>query len=195
MSEVGSTFVLKIGEKAPGFCLPDGAGREFDLEEVKGERGTLVAFVCNHCPYVVHVAEPLARLMAEYAERGITTVAINSNDVEHYPQDSPERMLEFAQVHGWEFPYLYDESQQVARAYAAACTPDFFLLDGDGRLFYAGQFDDSRPGNSLPVDGRDLRVAMDAMLAGEEPPVNPRPATGCNIKWKRGNEPSYYGSL
>lgn len=189
MAETPSTFMLKPGTVAPDFTLPDGAGRSHSLNESAGGQGTLVFFACNHCPYVVLLADALGKMAAELREKDIATVAISSNDVENYPQDAPDKMIEFAGQHGWDFPYLHDESQQVAKAYGAACTPDFFLFDGGRRLFYAGQFDDSRPRNGRQPDGADLRAAVAAMLAGGAPPANPRPSTGCNIKWKAGQEP------
>ena len=193
MAEVPSTFTLKTGDSAPAFTLPDPAGNQHNLTDILGENGTLVAFVCNHCPFVVHLATQLGDLAREYARQGINTVAISSNDVENYPQDSPEKMAIFAQESGWEFPYLYDESQDVAHAYSAACTPDFFLFNGDGKLFYAGQFDNSRPRNNEAIDGSDLRAAMNALLCEGAPVIEAKPATGCNIKWKPGNEPAYFG--
>lgn len=189
MAETPSTFMLKPGAAAPAFTLPDPSGQPHRLEEVSGPKGTLIFFACNHCPYVVMLAKLVGRLAGEWKERGIETVAISSNDVENYPQDAPDKMAVFAREHGWDFPYLYDESQEVARAYGAACTPDFFLFDGEGELFYAGQFDDSRPRNGRTSDGADLRAAIDALLSGQAPPVDPRPSTGCNIKWKPGQEP------
>lgn len=186
MAETPSTFMLKPGDAAPDFTLPDPAGAPHALARIAGPAGTLVVFACNHCPYVVMLADLLGRLAAEWKERGIACVAISSNDVANYPQDAPDLMAEFARAHGWDFPYLYDESQEVAKVYGAACTPDFFLFDGGLRLFYAGQFDDSRPKNGRAPDGGDLRGAVDAMLGGAAPPENPRPSTGCNIKWKPG---------
>jgi len=193
MAEVGSTFVLAPGEMAPDFCLEDGEGREFSLSGLKGKRGTLVMFVCNHCPFVVHLAKEVGAMAGEMKDWGVSAVAINSNDVAKYPADSPEKMVEFAKASGWDFPYLYDETQEVAKAFSAACTPDFFLLDGDGKLFYAGQFDDSRPGNDEAVDGRDLKLAIRELLEDGQPVTATKPATGCNIKWKAGNEPAYFG--
>ena len=150
--------------------------------------------MCNHCPFVVHLAEALSACARDCAGRGVGVVAISSNDVENYPQDGPVEMVEFARENGWDFPYLYDKSQEVAKAYAAACTPDFFLLDGERRLYYAGQFDASRPKKpDVPVTGGDLRTAVDAMLAGGPPIADGVPSSGCNIKWKPGNEPPYFG--
>jgi peroxiredoxin len=193
MAEVGSTFTMTAGEKAPDFTLPNGAGLEFSLSASLGKKGTLVMFVCNHCPFVVHLAKQVGAMAAEMQGWGIKTIAISSNDVENYPQDGPEKMLEFAQESGWNFPYLYDESQEVAKSYHAACTPDFFLLDSDGCLFYAGQYDDSRPGNNELIDGRDLKLAIRQLLEDGTPIRDTKPATGCNVKWKPGNEPDYFG--
>ncbi|WP_018968884.1 thioredoxin family protein [Rubritalea marina] len=192
MAEVPSTFTLEAGAQAPDFSLPNGAGELVALAEHLGSKGTLVMFVCNHCPFVVHLAKQVGEMAAEMKSWGMNTIAISSNDVEHYPQDSPEKMLEFAQQFGWDFPYLYDESQEVAHAYSAACTPDFFLLDKRGCLFYAGQYDDSRPNNDLAIDGRDLKLAIRQLLEDGEPVTETKPATGCNIKWKPGNEPAYF---
>lgn len=182
-----STFELKTGDQAPGFSLPDAYGKEFSLADVKGAKGTLVVFACNHCPFVVHLADQLGEMAAELAGEGVNTVAINSNDLENYPQDGPEPMKQFAEDYGWDFPYLLDESQEVAKAYGAACTPDFFLFDGDGGLAYAGQFDGTRPNKGV-ADGKDLRAAVEGMLAGE-PVRKAFPSSGCGIKWKVGNEP------
>lgn len=193
MAEVPSTFTLQAGDKAPDFTLPDGSGKEFSLAELLGKKGTLVMFGCNHCPFVIHLAKQVGEMASEMKGWGMNTVVISSNDVENYPQDAPAKMVEFAQEYGWDFPYLYDESQEVAHAYHAACTPDFFLLDADGCLFYAGQYDDSRPKNDLPIDGRDLKLAIRQLIEDGAPILETKPATGCNIKWKLGNEPSYFG--
>lgn len=193
MAEVPSTFTLKAGDKAPEFSLPDGSGQEFTLSQVLGKKGTLVMFACNHCPFVIHLAKQVGEMAAEMKGWGVNVVAISSNDVENYPQDGPEKMVEFAKEYGWDFPYLYDESQEVAHAYSAACTPDFFLLDKEGCVFYAGQYDDSRPKNDLPIDGRDLKLAIRQLLEDGAPILETKPATGCNIKWKAGNEPAYFG--
>lgn len=194
MSEVRSTFRLSPGDLAPDFTLPDADGIPFPLSQIHGASGTLVVFACNHCPYVIHLAKPLAALAQELRSHGIHTVAINPNDAEHYPQDAPERMKPFACESGWDFPYLVDASQDVALAYGAACTPDFFLFDGNRRLFYAGQFDDSRPKNGQAPDGRDLREAARRMLAAEPPPTTVFPSSGCNIKWKPGKQPEWWAS-
>lgn len=190
MSETLSTFQMKPGDPAPDFMLPDAAGRNFTYSDVAGPRGLVVVFACNHCPFVVHLASALGEMAREIAAQGIRTVAINSNDLERYPQDGPEFMGEFARSHGWDFPYLIDERQEVAKAYGAACTPDFFLFDGDQKLAYAGQFDDSRPRSGLEPHGGDLREAVRRLLEGEEPLARPYPSSGCNIKWKPGNEPA-----
>ncbi len=189
MSEVLSTFQLSPGYAAPDFSLPDADGRIVTRAEVAGERGLLVVFACNHCPFVIHLADSLGDLAREIAALGVNTVAINPNDVQNYPQDGPEPMKSFAASRRWDFPYLLDESQAVAKAHGAACTPDFFLFTTMGKLFYAGQFDDSRPRSRVEPHGGDLREAVRRMLAGEEPLVRPYPSSGCNIKWKPGNEP------
>ncbi len=154
------------------------------LETLKSDKATLIMFICNHCPFVKHVQDELALLARDYQARGVSLVAISSNDVENYPDDSPEKMKAVAAQVGFSFPYLYDESQDVARDYRAACTPDFFLYDSDLKLAYRGQLDDSRPGNGIPVTGKDLRSALDNLLAGEPIDPNQRPSIGCNIKWK-----------
>lgn len=191
MAVTPSTLHLKPGSMAPGFTLPVGGSiTHRQLSHICGEKGTLILFVCNHCPYVVHLADAIGTLAGEVSLKGITTVAINANDVERYPEDSPDLMETFAEHHGWDFPYLYDESQEVAKAYHAACTPDFFLFDKNLLLHYRGQFDDSRPGNGKPVTGKDLRHAIHTLLIGQPPPEPQLPSMGCNIKWKPGNEPA-----
>jgi peroxiredoxin len=192
MSEVLSTFRLHPGEMAPSFVLPDAAGHAVSSLDAKGDRGLLVVFACNHCPFVIHLADSLGELAREIAQQGIHTVAINSNDLQRYPQDGASHMPAFAAGHGWDFPYLIDETQEVAKAYGAACTPDFFLLDGEGRLVYAGQYDDSRPRAGRAPHGGDLREAVRRMLAGEQPLARPYPSSGCNIKWKEGNQPDWW---
>lgn len=186
MSEVLSSFLLRPGEPAPDFALPDPDGRIVTRTDAAGERGLLVVFACNHCPFVVHLAEALGDFAREISAQGVNTVAINSNDIDRYPQDGPEAMKVFAAERRWEFPYLIDESQEVAKAYGAACTPDFFLFDGAGHLFYAGQFDDSRPRSGQEAHGGDLREAVRRMLGSEAPLARPYPSSGCNIKWKPG---------
>jgi peroxiredoxin len=178
------SVMLPLGTHAPDFALPDTDGRTVSLSDFVDAPALLVMFICNHCPYVKHVRDELSRIGREYAERGVGIVAISSNDVERYPDDSPARMKEEKESAGYTFPYLFDESQDVARAYQAACTPDFFLFDGDHKLVYRGQLDSSRPGNGRPVTGHDLRTALNAVLAGEPAPTEQIPSIGCNIKWK-----------
>ena len=186
-----STMML-LGTKAPVFSLPDTDGRIVSLNDFADSPALLVIFKCNHCPYVKHVRLALADLTRQYQAKGVAIVGINSNDVRAYPDDGPEAMRLEVDAAGYVFPYLYDETQEVAKAYSAACTPDFFLFDRDRRLFYRGQMDDSRPSNGKPVTGRDLRAALDAVLAGRPAPENQFPSAGCNIKWKPGNEPDYF---
>lgn len=190
MAETQSTFLLAPGETAPDFALPDADGRQVSRADVAGDRGLLVVFACNHCPFVIHLADALGDFAREIAPQGVHTVAVNSNDLTRYPQDGPEPMKTFAAERRWDFPYLLDESQEIAKAYGAACTPDFFLFDAEGKLFYGGQFDDSRPRSAVEPHAGDLREAVRRMLAGEAPRVRPYPSSGCNIKWKPGNEPS-----
>lgn len=192
MAEVLSTFELKYGDSAPGFSLPDAYGKEHSLRQVAGSEGTIIVFACNHCPFVIHLAKQLGELAKDVAGKGINTIAINSNDLENYPQDGPEPMKQFAEQQGWDFPYLIDETQMIAKSYGAACTPDFFLFDAEGKLAYAGQFDDTRPRSGKPATGEDLRGAVEKMLAGGEPPEKGKPSSGCNIKWKPGNEPKWF---
>lgn len=184
MSEVLSSFFLKPGAPAPDFALPDADGEIVTRTDAAGERGLLVVFACNHCPFVIHLADALGDFAREITAQGVNTVAINSNDIEKYPRDGPEEMKVFAAKRRWEFPYLIDASQEVAKAYGAECTPDFFLFDGSGSLFYAGQFDDSRPRGGQQAHGGDLREAVRRMLGGEAPLARPYPSSGCNIKWK-----------
>ncbi|GMV97584.1 MAG: thioredoxin family protein [Phycisphaerae bacterium] len=184
--------MLPLGTAAPRFELPDTNGRIVSPEQFAGSP-LLVVFMCNHCPYVKHIRGELARLAAEYQAKGVGVVGINSNDVERYPDDSPQRMREEVREAGYTFPYLFDETQAVAKAYRAACTPDFFLFDRRHQLVYRGQLDDSRPGNAKPVTGSDLRAALEAVLAGRPVSSDQRPSVGCNIKWKPGQEPEYYG--
>lgn len=186
--------MLDLGTEAPGFILADPEGNSFDLSKQQIDRGLLVIFMCNHCPYVIHIREQLVQRIGEYQGQGITVVAINSNDYITHPDDSPERMAQDAKNFGYTFPYLVDEDQQVARAYQAACTPDLYLFDQDRKLVYRGQFDSARPGNTTPVSGDDLTAAVAQMLEGKEIQVVQQPSMGCNIKWKAGNEPSYFGS-
>jgi peroxiredoxin len=170
--------------KAPDFDLPGVDGKRHGLASARGPNGVVVMFICNHCPFVKHVRPELARLGRDYQDRGVAIVAISSNDVEAYPDDSPANMKKEKEQAGYVFPYLFDETQQVARAYHAACTPDFFLFDAERRLVYRGQLDDSRPGNNVPVTGRDLRAALDAVLDGKAVSPEQKPSLGCNIKWK-----------
>jgi peroxiredoxin len=183
--------MIGLGTKAPAFSLPGTDGRMHSLPDFAGKKALLVMFICNHCPYVKHVADELARLGRDYQAMGAGIVAISSNSVESHPADSPEKMIEEARTRGYTFPYLYDESQAVAKSYQAACTPDFFLFDADRKLVYRGQLDASRPGNNHPVTGADLRAALDATLAGKPVAKDQRPSIGCNIKWKPGSEPHY----
>jgi peroxiredoxin len=184
--------MLPLGTAAPGFNLKTPEGARVSLGEFQGKAGLVVAFICNHCPYVKHVRAELARLAKDYSAQRVGFVGISSNDPDHYPADSPERMAEEARAAGYIFPYLFDETQEVAKSYRAACTPDFYLFDREQRLFYRGQLDDSRPGSGVVADGSDLRRALDVMLAGGTPPLNQKPSIGCNIKWRPGNEPDYF---
>jgi len=190
MVAVNSTM-LPLGTAAPDIHLPDTDGKTVSLADFKG-KPILVAFICNHCPYVKHIRAGLAQLGRDYLPRGAAIVGISSNDVANYPDDSPARMKQEAKAAGYLFPYLYDESQAAAKAYRAACTPDLYLFDRNHKLVYRGQFDDSRPGNGLPVTGADLRAALDAVLAGKPVSAAQKPSIGCNIKWKPGNEPDYF---
>ena len=192
MARTPSTM-LELGTPAPDFALPDFDGRRHALADFAGAPALLVVFICEHCPFVRHVRAAFAALAREYQPRGLAVVAINSNDLGAYPQDGPDAMRAEATHLGYVFPYLLDESQAVAKAYHAACTPDFFLFDGARRLAYRGQFDDSRPGNGRPVTGADLRAAVDAVLAGRAPAAEQFPSLGCNIKWRPGNAPAWYG--
>lgn len=184
--------MLALGTEAPSFTLPDADGKLYSLSDTQGSAAFLVMFICNHCPFVKHVREELARLGRDYLPKNVAVFAINSNDAENYPGDSPAKMKEEAQTWGYEFPYLVDEQQDVAKAYRAACTPDFYLFDANRRLAYRGQLDGSRPGNGVPVDGRDLRAALDAVLAGQPVADEQTPSVGCNIKWIAGQEPVWF---
>lgn len=184
MARTESTM-LALGTAAPDFSLPDTvSGKTLMLNDLKGTKATVVMFICNHCPFVKHVNTGLVQLAKDYEAKGIGFVAISSNDVANYPDDSPEKMKENAAEQGFTFPYLYDESQEVAKAYDAACTPDFYVFDEDLKLVYRGQLDDSRPGNGIPVTGSDIRAALDAILTGVAVPEKQKPSIGCNIKWK-----------
>ncbi len=192
MARTPSTM-LPLGTKAPDFSLVNVDGRTVSLGDFAKDPALVVIFMCNHCPFVKHLADALAQFSAEYMAKGAAVAGINSNDVANYPADSPEQMVREAEERGYQFPYLYDETQEVAKAYRAACTPDFYLFDGDRRLVYRGQFDDSRPDNGKPITGADLRAAVDDVLAGKKPSEQQRPSIGCNIKWIAGNEPDYFG--
>ena len=185
--------MLALKTQAPDFSLPDTvSGKKVSLSDFKKNKALLVMFICRHCPYVQHIKEELGRLGSDYEKKDIGIVAISSNDAEKYSDDSPASLKEFAKEARLTYPLCYDESQAVAKAYTAACTPDFFLFDADHTLVYRGQIDDSRPGNGKPVTGKDLRAAMDAVLSGKDPSSNQRASMGCNIKWKAGNEPDYF---
>jgi peroxiredoxin len=185
--------MLPLGSKAPDFRLWEPSGSMVTLADFQGAPALLVMFICNHCPYVRHVRHELTKLGKEYQAKGVAVVAINSNDADAYPDDSPEMMAREKAAFGYTFPYLYDENQDVAKAYQAACTPDFYVFGADRSLVYRGQLDGSRPGNSNPVDGSDLRKALDLVLAGQPVPTDQCPSMGCNIKWRTGNEPEYFG--
>ncbi len=177
--------MLPLGTKAPEFNLYDPVKNRFaSLQDLKSEKATVVMFICNHCPYVKHIQESLVELAQEYLSKEVSFIAINSNDVQNYPADSPEKMIEAAKNFAYPFPYLFDESQSVAKAYNAACTPDFYIFDTELKLVYRGQMDDSRPGNDLPVTGKDLRDALDALLTDKPVNRNQKPSIGCNIKWR-----------
>jgi peroxiredoxin len=191
MVKTASTM-KKIGTPAPDFSLINVDGRTVSLADFQGQKGLLVMFICNHCPFVKHVADGLAQLARDYMPRGVAMVAINSNDTATHPEDSPEQMIHEAEQRGYPFPYLFDETQEVAKAYGAACTPDFFLYNAGHKLVYRGQLDASRPGNGVPVTGGDLRAALDALLAGQPVPEKQIPSIGCNIKWRAGSEPEYF---
>lgn len=192
MARTASTM-LPLGTSAPAFSLMNVDGQMVSRDDFNEAPALVVAFICNHCPFVKHIAPAFAELAREYQAKGVGVVAINSNDVAGYPADSPEQMVREAEERGYTFPYLYDDTQQVAKAYAAACTPDFYLFDKDHKLVYRGQMDGSRPESGIPVTGKDLRAALDAVLAGKPAPADQKPSIGCNIKWKAGNEPAYFG--
>ncbi|HEX2189003.1 MAG TPA: thioredoxin family protein [Longimicrobiaceae bacterium] len=192
MAAVHSTM-LPLGTTAPAFALPDTGGRTVTLDDFRDARALVVVFISNHCPYVRHLRAGLADVARRYQPRGVAFVAVNANDTERYPADSPEEMRREKAEVGYPFPYLFDETQEVAKAYRAACTPDFFLFDAERRLAYRGQFDGSRPRSDVPVTGQDLRAAMDALLEDRPVPAEQAPSIGCNIKWKPGNEPEWFG--
>jgi peroxiredoxin len=186
--------MLPLQTKAPDFSLSDAvSGKNVSLAQLEAAPALLVMFICNHCPFVIHVRDELTRLAREYQKRGVAIVAINSNSIETHPQDGPDHMKSLAAELGWEFLFLFDSTQEVAKAYGAACTPDFYVFDGDRRLVYRGQLDDSRPSNNVPLTGRDLRAALDVVLAGRAVSSDQKPSIGCNIKWTPGNEPDYFG--
>ena len=187
--------MLPLSTKAPTFKLPNVDGRMVALDDFKSAPALLVVFMCNHCPFVKHVAAGLAELARDYQPKGLAMVGINSNNPQTHPADSPEQMVHEAENRGYTFPYLFDETQDVAKAYRAACTPDFYVFDKNRKLVYRGQMDDSRPDSGIPVTGRDLRAALDAVLAGKPISEKQKPSIGCNIKWKAGNEPAYYGHV
>lgn len=185
--------MLPLGTQAPDFRLPDYKGNCVSLADFRDAPALLVMFLCNHCPYVQHVRPTVAKLTAEYKKKGVAAVAINSNDAQKYPADSAAMMEQEVQATGYAFPYLVDESQTVAKAYRAACTPEFYVFDKDRKLYYRGRLDGSAPGSNVPTTGEDLRRALDLLLAGKPPPKEQIPSMGCNIKWKPGNEPDYFG--
>ena len=184
--------MLPLGTAAPDFRLPDTNGKTVALADFKNAPALLIMFICNHCPYVVHIRSGLAQLARDYQAKGVAIVGISANDAANYPADSPARMKDEVKTAGYIFPYLYDESQAVAQAYRAACTPDLLLFDRAQKLVYRGQFDDARPGNGQPVTGKDLRAALDAVLGSQPVSSAQKPSMGCNIKWKPGNEPDYF---
>jgi peroxiredoxin len=184
--------MLELGTTLPSFRLWDLGGKPVSSTDFAGAKGMLVAFICQHCPFVRHLRRGFAKAAQDFQQRGVAVVAINSNDVAAYPEDGPEGMKDEAVAAGYTFPYLYDDTQEVAKAFHAACTPDFFLFDGERKLVYRGQFDDSRPDSGKPVTGRDLTAAVDALLAGNAIPSDQHPSMGCNIKWKKGLEPTYF---
>jgi peroxiredoxin len=188
-----ASTMLPLGTAAPPFELPDTTGRMVSNSDFDEADVLLVVFMCNHCPFVKHIIDDFAALAKEYQGKGVAVVGINSNDVDGYPEDRPELMAKLAKTKGFTFPYLYDATQEVAKAYFAACTPDFFVFDRERRLVYRGQMDESRPGNDEPITAADLRGALDAVLAGRSVSDEQRPSMGCNIKWKAGNEPDYFG--
>lgn len=191
MARVASTM-LPLGTLAPDFQLPDVFGETISLATMKGKQGLLVMFICKHCPFVKHVEAQLAQIGKDYEDKNLGIVAISANDASNYPDDAPDQLQAMAKELGFTFPLCYDETQETAKAYTAACTPDFFLFDGNRSLVYRGQLDDSRPGNDQPVTGQDLRNAIDAVLAGKPISDMQKPSIGCNIKWKPGNAPAYF---
>jgi peroxiredoxin len=194
MARTPSTM-LPLGTAAPDFRLLNVDGQMVGLDDFRGAPAYFIAFICNHCPFVKHVADGLAELGREYQSKGVAVIAISSNDASKYPADSPEQMVHEAENRNYTFPYLYDETQDIAKAYRAACTPDFYVFDRDRKLAYRGQMDDSRPDSGIPVTGRYLRAALNAVLAGKPVPEAQRPSIGCNIKWKVAGEPDYFGHV
>lgn len=188
---VTASTMLPLGTKAPAFSLPDTQGRIVSPEDFKEAPALVIIFMCNHCPFVKHVLHAMVELTGEYQQKGVAFVAINSNNAAEFPEDRPERMKELAAEAGFTFPYLYDETQEVAKEYRAACTPDFYVFDRERKLAYRGQMDASRPGSSIVPDGADLRAALDAVLENKPVGSDQKPSMGCNIKWKPGNEPRY----
>ena len=191
MARTPSTM-LELGTQAPSFSLIEPATNKTISLQQFADTPVLIAFICNHCPYVINLKEALVEFSQEYQAKGLQVIAINSNDVENYADDSPEKMAQDVEKYGYNFPYLFDETQAVAAAYQAACTPDFFLFDASHNLYYRGQFDDSRPRNDIAATGEDMRAAVDALLNGQDTPKEQKASLGCNIKWKSGNEPDYY---
>lgn len=190
---VSSSTTLPLGSIAPSFNLSEPASHTFiNFDDFKDHKGYLVMFVCNHCPYVKHLHPKLTQLCKEYQDKNIAIFAISTNDTNRYPEDNTIMMAKEAKLRAYTFPYLFDEDQSVSKAYHAVCTPEFYLFDDNKQLFYRGQFDDSRPGNGIPVTGESLKAALDSLLAGTPPPKNQTPSMGCSIKWKPNNEPSYF---
>ncbi|MEM7755710.1 MAG: thioredoxin family protein [Planctomycetota bacterium] len=194
MARTASTMRLELGAQAPDFALPDTEGASVSLDDFQGASALVVMFICNHCPFVKHIRDELASLGRDVQSQGGAVVAIMPNDVENYPDDAPAKMREEVASAGYTFPYLFDETQEVAKAYHAACTPDFYVFDADRKLVYRGQLDDSRPNTDIPVTGADLRTAVHAAMMRTEQAPSPKPSIGCNIKWKAGNEPDYFKS-
>ncbi len=184
--------MLELGTTAPAFSLPDINNKQVSLDSFGNKKALLIVFMCNHCPYVIHIRNKLVEVLDVYQKRGVAIVAINANDADNYPEDSFKKMGEYAKTYNYTFPYLYDETQKVAQSYRAACTPDFFLFNNKKELVYRGQFDDSRPGNDKPVTGADLCAAMDSLLEDKQVSQQQKASIGCNIKWKPGNEPTYF---
>lgn len=191
MVAVNSTM-LPLGTPVPSFRLPDPQGNLHRSDDAAEAPGLLVAFVCNHCPYVIHIGPTFGEMTRQWMEQGLAVLGVNANDTDSYPDDAPEHMVTFAEKNGWEFPYLFDETQDVAKQFRAACTPDLYLFDGDKQLVYRGQFDSSRPNSGTPVTGEDLDAAVQAVLANQPVPEDQTPSLGCNIKWRAGNQPDWF---